>query len=79
MAMSLPAAHTAANCRWTLPERQTIAAPGWPQEHSRVCAREPGLHRLVTDQDCAVCVFWEPKNGAQAGGTWVSRRAPGAA
>ena len=74
MGMRLPVAHTAANCRWTEREHVTIGAPGWPEpEHVLVCTREPGLRRLVADQDCAFCAFWEPKNGAQAGAVWVSR------
>lgn len=74
MAMTLPLAHSAANCRWTRQEHAMIGAPGWPQlEPLLVCTREPGLRRLVTDQECASCAFWQPVNGAEAGAIWISR------
>ena len=74
MAVSLPVARTAANCRWTQRDYQTTGAPAWPEPGLLlVCTREPGLRRLVTDQECAVCAFWEPVNGGQAGAIWTSR------
>jgi hypothetical protein len=74
MAMRLPVAHTAANCRCTRSERQTIRPPGWPlPEHLLVCTREPGLRRLVADHDCALCPFWEPVDAARAGAVQISR------
>ena len=52
--------HRAENCRWTRIGYAIRRAP--EQERTGVlwmCVRPPDPQRLVTDQTCAGCEFWE--------------------
>jgi hypothetical protein len=55
-------------CRWILSGKRSdfLRASNWPGEFSRspgtraLCLRIPEVPRIVTEQDCQGCKFWEP-------------------
>ena len=55
-------------CRWILFGKRSdfLLARNWPGALSRslgtraLCIRIPEVPRLVTEQDCQGCKFWEP-------------------
>jgi hypothetical protein len=64
MAVVLLIERGAWNCAWSTPTvEQYPAAPGLPQ-HIWVCSRVPDACRLVIDDDCEDCPFWEEGNGS---------------